>query len=261
MAKPDLRLPRASVIMLTHNKLPLTHLCMESLCRNTKYPNFELIVVDNASKDGTRDYLEGLQSLLPNFQVIFNASNGGFAQGNNIGIMRSRGDYVVLLNNDTILTPGWLTHLIGYLERDPQVGMVGPVTNSAGNEQMIRVDYTNWEELMAFAKQRTREYAGRYFQIPMLGMFCVVFRRRLLDEVGLLDERFGLGTFEDDDFCHRVKLKGYRLICAEDVFVHHFGKATMSKLGDKGYLELFEHNRRLFEKKWGVKWRPHFMRV
>jgi len=261
VAKADLRRPRVSIIMLTHNKLPLTHLCMESLYLHTSYPNFEVIIVDNASQDGTQAYLASLSQILPNLRVILNEQNKGFAGANNQGIMHSCGDYIVLLNNDVIVTPGWLTRLIGYLERDPYVGMVGPVTNSAGNEQMIRADYTNLEELEAFAKRRAREYAGRYFQIPMLGMFCVVFRRKLLDEVGLLDERFGLGTFEDDDFCHRVKLKGYKLICAEDVFIHHFGKATMSKLGDKGYLKLFEHNRRLFEKKWGVKWRPHRTRV
>jgi len=234
---------------------------MESLYLHTAYPNFEVIVVDNASQDSTPAYLESLGKIVPNLQLILNEQNRGFAGANNQGIMHSCGDYIVLLNNDVIVTPGWLTRLIGYLERDPNVGMVGPVTNSAGNEQMIQADYTNLEELEAFARQRAREYEGSYFQIPMLGMFCVVFRRKLLDEVGLLDERFGLGTFEDDDFCHRVKLKGYKLICAEDVFIHHFGQATMSKLGDKDYLKLFEHNQRLFEKKWGVKWRPHRTRV
>lgn len=257
VAHPDRRAPHASIIMLTHNKLSLTCLCLESLYRYTQYPHFELILVDNASEDGTQDYLEGLKSLLPNLHVVFNSRNEGFARGNNKGLMRSCGDYVVLLNNDTIVTPGWLTRLIGHLERDPKVGMVGPVTNSSGNEQRIQASYRSLEELEDFAQQRLREYGGRYFQIDMLGMFCVVFRRRLLDEVGLLDERFELGTFEDDDFCHRVRMLGYKLICAEDVFVHHFGKGTMRALGDKDYLAFFNSNRKRFEQKWGVRWRPH----
>ncbi|MEM4414125.1 MAG: glycosyltransferase, partial [Candidatus Caldarchaeum sp.] len=186
--------------------------------------------------------------------------NEGFARANNKGIMHSRGDYIVLLNNDTIVTPGWLSRLIKYLESDPTIGMIGPVTNSAGNEQMIPVSYQSLEELEAFAQQRSITHKGQSFEIEMLAMFCVVIPRRVIDQVGLLDERFELGTFEDDDFCYRVKSLGYKLICAEDVFVHHFGKATMGELGDQGYLELFERNRKKFEQKWGVRWRPHRLR-
>ncbi len=260
-AHRDHRVPCASIIVLTHNNLSLTRLCIESLFYYTDYPNFALIIVDNASKDETRDYLEGLQIFLPNFLVVFNSKNEGVARANNIGIMYSRGDYRVLLNNDTIITRGWLARLIRHLEKDPKVGIVGPVTNSAGNEQMIPARYTGIEELERFAEQRLKDFEGRYFEIDSLAMFCVVFRRRLIDEIGLLDERFGLGTFEDDDFCYRAKLRGYKLICAEDVFVHHFGRGTTRSWGDREYLKLFEHNRRLFERKWGVRWRPARLRV
>ncbi len=258
---PNCHTSRTSIIMITHNKFPLTRLCIESLYRYTDPSNFELIVVDNASEDGTRAYLEKLQCLLSNLQVVFNARNEGFAKANNIGIMRSRGDYLVLVNNDTIVTPGWLTRLIGYLEREPNIGMVGPVTNSAGNEQMIPASYQSLEDLEAFAQQRSITHQGQHFEIEALAMFCVAFPRRLVDEIGLLDERFGLGTFEDDDFCYRAKLWGYKLICAEDVFVHHFGRGTTKTWGDREYLKLFEHNRRLFERKWGVRWRPARLRV
>lgn len=253
--------PRVSVIVLTQNKLPYTRLCLESLYRNTDCSHFELIVVDNASTDKTLTYLEGLKRYLPNLYVIFNNRNEGFARATNMGIIHSRGDYVVLLNNDTIVTPEWLSKLSGYLERDPRVGMVGPVTNSAGNEQMIPVSYQSLEELEAFARQRSITHKGQSFEINMLAMFCVVIPRQVIDQVGLLDERFELGTFEDDDFCYRVKSLGYKLICAEDVFVHHFGKATMGTLGDERYLELFERNRKKFEQKWGVRWRPHRLRL
>lgn len=261
VASSDRRSPRASVIIPTHNKLPLTRLCMESLYCNTNYPHFELIVVDNSSQDGTGTYLESLEGVVPNLQIVLNDRNEGFARANNQGILRSSGDYVVLLNNDTILCRGWLRQLIRYLEQDAEIGMVGPVTNSAGNEQMIRVAYSSIEEFERFAGEHSLTHQGRSFETNMLGMFCVGMRRKLVDEVGLLDERFGIGTFEDDDYCQRVKLCGYKLICAEGVFVHHFGKATMSKLRDKEYLKLFEHNRQLFERKWGVKWRPHRLRT
>jgi len=261
LANPDRRAPRASIIVLTHNKLPFTRLCIESIYYNTQYPHFELVVVDNDSTDGTRAYLEGLLHLVPNLQALFNERNEGFARANNQGVLRTRGDYVVLLNNDIIVGPGWLSRLIRYLEQEPTVGMVGPVTNSAGNEQMIPANYTGLEELENFAEQRLQAYKGRCFEIDMLGMFCVVIRRTLIDKVGLLDERFELGTFEDDDYSHRAGLCGYKLVCVEDVFVHHFGKATMGQLGDDVYLKIFERNRGRFEQKWGTKWRPRRLRT
>lgn len=251
---------RASIVMLTRNNCPLTCLCLESLYRYTISPQFDLLIIDNASEDETQAYLQGVQSLVTNLQVVFNLHNQGFAKGNNLGIIQSWGDYVILLNNDVVVTPGWLSRLIEHLQRDSKIGMVGPVTNSAGNEQMIQASYQSLEELEAFARQRAEHYRGQAFEIDMLAMFCVVFRRRLLDEVGLLDERFELGTFEDDDFCYRVKSLGYKLLCAEDVFVHHFGKGTMRELGDEAYLKLFEQNRKKFEQKWGVRWRPHQLR-
>ena len=84
----------------------------------------------------------------------------------------------------------------------------------------------------------------------------------LIDEVGLLDEQFKVGMFEDDDFAHRVRLKGYRVVCAEDVFIHHFGEASFNKLKETGeYGKIFKENKKRFEKKWGMKWEPHKYRV
>jgi len=257
----DRRQPCTSIVVLTYNNLLLTRLCIEAVYRHTNELPFELIIVDNNSQDGTRAYLEGLREILPNLRVILNPRNEGFARANNRGILEARGDYIVLLNNDAIVCRAWLSRLLSYLEQDPLIGMIGPVTNCAGNEQMISARYSCLEELECFAEQRLNAFEGQHFEIETLAMFCVVFRRRLIDEIGLLDERFGLGTFEDDDFCYRARLRGYKLMCAEDVFVHHFGRGTTRTWKDREYLRLFEHNRRLFEGKWGVRWRPARLRM
>ena len=249
--------PKASIIVLTKDNLHMTRLCLESIFRNTLYPNFEVVVVDNASTDGTQEYLKQLMKEHINLKVIFNTHNEGFARANNQGIMSASGDYIVLLNNDTIVTRGWLGRLIRYLERDPSVGMVGPVTNFAGNEAKIVVPYSSLSNMEKFADQYVFAHEGQSFEIKMLAMFCVAMRRSLLMEVGLLDERFGIGMFEDDDYAYRVKLQGYKLVCAEDVFIHHFGMSTMKKMSEQKYLELFESNRKKFEKKWDIRWEPH----
>jgi len=248
---------RASIIVLTHNNLHLTKLCVESIFRNTQWPNIELIIVDNASTDGTREYLKELAQERENVEVIFNDRNEGFARANNQGILAATGEWIVLLNNDTIVTRGWLGRLIRYLEHDPKTGMVGPVTNSVGNEAKIDVSYSSVAEMEAFAQRRASEYEGRCFEIKMLALFCVVMRRKLFDEIGLLDERFEVGMFEDDDLALRARQAGYKLLCCEDVFVHHFHGGTFKQLPKDKYLQLFEANRKRFERKWGVRWEPH----
>ena len=249
--------PRASIIIVTYNNLALNKLCLESLIRNTEYPNYEIIVVDNDSKDGTPAYLRYLAAQYPSISIILNQTNHGFARANNQGIARTSGDYIVLLNNDTIVPPGWLSRLVRHLEND-SVGMVGPVTNFVGNEAKIEIDYQTWREMEQFAARQIWEHDRRSADIYMLAMFCVAFRRETYDEIGPLDEQFGIGMFEDDDYAQRMKAKGYRVMCAADVFVHHFGQAAFKKLIENGsYNPLFEENRSYYETKWNVTWTPH----
>lgn len=249
--------PRVSIIIVSYNNLVLNKLCLESLIRNTEHPNYEIIVVDNASKDGTPAYLRYMAAQYPNISIILNDGNNGFARANNQGIARSSGDYIVLLNNDTIVPRGWLSRLLRHLENS-EIGMIGPLTNFVGNEAKLDVDYQTWGEMEAFAARHVWEHDGQSADIYMLAMFCVAFKRDTYDEIGPLDEQFGLGMFEDDDYAQRMKAKGYRVICAADAFVHHFGQAAFKKLIEDGrYNPLFDENRSYFETKWNVVWVPH----
>src|SRR6266404_2252190 len=249
--------PRVSIIIVSYNNLVLNKLCLESLVRNTEYPNYEIIVVDNASKDGTPAYLRYMNAHFPSISIILNDGNNGFARANNQGIARSTGDYIVLLNNDTIVPPGWLSRLLRHLDNG-EIGMIGPLTNFVGNEAKLDVDYQTWGEMEAFAARHVWDHDGESADIYMLAMFCVAFKRDTYDEIGPLDEQFGLGMFEDDDYAQRMKAKGYRVMCAADAFVHHFGQAAFKKLIEDGrYNPLFDENRSYFETKWNVEWVPH----
>jgi len=216
-----------------------------------------VIVVDDGSSDLTPSLLAGYG---PRIRVIRHESALGFAAACNSGAAAAAHELIVLLNNDTVVTHGWLGRLLHHLG-DPTVGMVGPVTNWAGNEARVVTDYHDAESMEAFADRYTRAHAGRVFDIPMLAMFCVAMRRSLIDRVGLLDERYEIGMFEDDDFARSVKAAGYRVVCAEDVFVHHVGRGTFGRLEAETYERIFEANRKRFEAKWGEPWIPHRYRA
>ena len=248
--------PSVSIIVLTYNNLEDTRRCLESVFTRTGYPRWEVIVVDNGSRDGTGRYLRSLADSHPALRLILNNANAGFAAGNNQGAKSAQGDILVFLNNDTVVTGNWLWGLVKRL-RDAQVGMVGPVTNSSGNQSKIPVTYTDLSGMESFAQEYTRARRGQGFEIPMLAFFCLALRREVFQQVGPLDEQFGQGFFEDDDYAVRVKQHGYRLICVRDVFVHHRGSASFYKIDDERFQRLYRENRVLFEQKWNTIWKPH----
>jgi len=251
---------KASIIILTRNGLEYTRQCLESVFAKTTYPEIEIIVVDNASQDGTVEYLEETSSHRSNFHILLNKENHGFARSNNQGASAATGEYLVFLNNDTVVTHGWLTRLVEYLQ-DSSIGMIGPVTNSASNESKIRVSYESIDDLDHFAQEYTQSHYGESFEIRTLAFFCVALRAERYRDIGPLDERFGLGMFEDDDYAIRMKNAGFKVVCAEDVFVHHWGGASFLKLDPYKYWLLFKENRRKFEEKWKINWQPHLPRT
>ncbi len=251
---------KVSIVIVSYNGLEHTRACLTSILDHTEYPNYEIIVVDNASDAPVQDYLRELAARDERVHVICNGSNLGFAVANNIGLAQAQGDFLVLLNNDTVVPPGWLSRLLRYARRR-DVGLVGPVTNWTGNEARIDVTYQDVADMPAFARRWCATHIDRHFDIPVLAMYCVAMRREIYERVGSLDDRFGLGMFEDDDYAHRVREAGYRVICTEDVFVHHVGRAAFSRLDQAEYDTLFERNKRLFEAKWGRPWTPHTYRA
>jgi GT2 family glycosyltransferase len=251
--------PRTTVVMVTHNERTVTRLAVESILTHTEGA-FELIVVDNASGQCTRDYIEALAARNHHVRLISNVNNRGFAAAVNQGLRRARGEVVIVVNNDIVVTPGWSNRLLAHLQ-DPTIGAVGPVTNRCGNEAEIPTSYRTYGEMLAFADECAGAHVGQLTDLPMLVMFCTAIRRDVVDLIGELDERFGIGMFEDDDYARRLAAAGLRMVCAEDVFVHHFGEASFSRLYESGRRsKLFDTNRVRFEEKWGVSWSPHARR-
>ncbi len=254
---PALGADSASVVVVTHGGLPFTRLCLQSLLAHTADSDFELIVVDNGSTDGTPAYLAKLVERDARVRAVLNGRNMGFASACNQGLGLSGGEHLVLLNNDTMVPPGWLPHLLEHL-RNPGVGLVGPVTNRIGNEAEISTDYRNWGEFLEVARLRAEEHSGEWLEVKSPAMFCLAMRRQTHLQLGPLDERYEVGLLEDDDYAERARQAGYQLRCVEDVVVHHFGEASFGRLVPGGeYTRILQANQQRYAQKWGHDWEPY----
>ena len=248
--------PKVSVVVLTYNNLEFTKACLHSLEAHSWYPDWELVIVDNASSDGTADHLRAYAAANPRVRLILNEENLGFAAGNNCGLRAASGDYLIVLNNDTYVTRGWMLDLVRHFRRSPDLGLLGPATNNIGNEAKIEIHYTDMVEMASAAYAYTSMRSGETLAVAVAAFFCVAMPRAVYEKVGDLDERFGLGFFEDDDYCQRVMQAGYRIAVAEDVFVHHHLSASFDQLEPERKQALFAANKALYEEKWGA-WTPH----
>jgi FkbM family methyltransferase len=233
-----------SIVIPTHNELACTRLCLDSIRRFTDEP-YELIVVDNGSSDGTAQYLRSQEGV----KVIANPENRGFPAACNQGLRQAKGRQLLLLNNDTVVTTGWLRRQLRALHSDPRVGLAGPCSNCVSGEQQVPVTYEDLSGLDDFAWDWGLAHDGELTDTDRLIGFCLLLRREVLDRVGLFDERFGIGNFEDDDYCRRALRAGYRAVIACDAFVHHEGGRTFLGSGID-LAALLERNQELFREKW-----------
>lgn len=215
-----------SIVMLSWNAPEYTKIALESIRKYT-HGEYEVVIVDNGSGPETTEWLSGITD--PAVRVIFNATNRGFAGGNNDGMAAARGEYVVILNNDVVVTEGWLDGLLEAFDRIPALGISAPRSNIvAGDQVVLDATYKHLDEMHEYAALRRERYRGRGYMTDRAIGLCLCIDRRVIDEIGGIDERFGVGNFEDDDLCLRVRAAGYQIHVCDDVFIHHFGSKTFA---------------------------------
>lgn len=235
-----------SIVMLSWNAPEYTKMALESIREHTR-GDYEIIIVDNGSGPETVDWLRTLTGV----RVIFNSTNRGYAGGNNQAIAAARGEYIVLLNNDVIVTEGWLDGLLDPFDRIPALGVSAPRSNKiAGDQVTPEAVYENMAEMHAYASKRRDRFRGEGYLTDRAIGLCLCIDRRVIGEVGGIDERFGVGNFEDDDFCLRVRAAGYAIFVCDDVFIHHFGSQTFAA-NKIDWTATMRENWRKFAKKWG----------
>ena len=234
-----------SIIIATCNGITLTKRCLESI-RQCTPEQHELICVDNGSTDGTSAFLRSVA----NVRLIENSVNRGMPAAINQGLRVAAGDFIVLLNNDVVVTPGWLGRMLAVLSQDNKIGLVGPCSNNVSGIQCVPTSYQDLSHLDAFAEAWAAGNSGRLIATQRLVGFCLLFTREVFEQIGFMDERFGLGNFEDDDYCRRAVLGGYRPAVAAEAFIHHGGSQTFQGLGIN-VAEIVRHNKTVYNRKSG----------
>lgn len=248
--------PTFSVIVVTWNNLALTARCVESLLRTVPH-DAEVLLVDNGSTDGTRGYLEEIADRNPVLRepVLLDA-NQGWCRGVNLGLSQARGTYLVLLNNDVVVTPGWLEGLREAMDEGPKavpgarrIGLCGPVSNAvAGAQQVGGPPGHDVPAIEEHARRHRAATRGSWGTTWFLSGFCLMLHRACYAEVGGLDERFSPGGFDDNDLVLRAQEAGWDCLIAGDVYVHHEGSATFRRHAPEKQSGLV--NRAAFLEKW-----------
>jgi GT2 family glycosyltransferase len=252
--------PMVSVVVISYNQWPLTERCLQSLTLHSERNSTEIVVVDNASQDVTPAQLQAWAAQDPGHRrIVLNAENRGFGPAVNQGLAMAKGEYLAVLNNDIIVSPGWARGMRRHLQTRPSLGMLCSITNNIGNEAQVALAGSTVAEVFQSAQAYTLRKVGQFLPLQVCAFFCVMMHRKTYQAVGPMDEQFVPGFFEDDDYCLRIKALGLEVGCAEDVFVYHELSASFDKLKSAHRQEIFERNKALFEKKWGA-WKPHAYR-
>lgn len=211
---------KVSIVILSYNTLEMLKMCIQSIRAFNYIHSYEIVVVDNASTDGSVEWLKHQKDL----KVILNQKNEGFPVGCNQGIKIAEPDNdIFLLNSDTLLFENSLFWLRMGLYEENNVGSTGSITNHAGNEQMIGTSFLDLDEYYSFARENNilmdHPYEPKFYLIG----FALLIKRCALDEIGLLDRRFTPGQFEDNDFGLRLYCNGWKNLLCHNSFIFHYG--------------------------------------
>lgn len=229
-----MREPACDIIMPVFNKPELTRQCIASIRAHTRTA-YRIILVDNHSDGPTRTLLQAIAADRERITLIRNADNVGWVKAVNQGLGRSSAPYCCIMNNDTVVkTDDWLHTLIAAAEGAPEIGLVNP----------------------RFTLKKGAGRIGSLVEVDFCRGYCMLVKRRVIDTIGTLDERYGLGYYDDDDYSVRAIAAGFRCVMVNDVVVEHLGDATFSELFKDGPRRaLHEKNKALFFARWGRRLR------
>jgi len=233
--------PTCDIIIPIWNQLPLTQRCLGAVRQKTRIPH-RLILIDNGSREETRKYLESLTEN-PSWPGVLlrNEENRGYIQAVNQGLKVSTAPYVCLLNNDIVVTIGWLERMIEFAGSHPDAGLVNPQQNHDPGKPMP-------EDLEGFAASQAGA-RGEWMELDHCTGGCLLIKRKVIEEIGFLDGTYGQGYYEDNDFSRRAQKAGYRCLRLLDTYVWHDIEGSFKEDPERG--EKRRKNEGLYRSRWG----------
>lgn len=238
--------PPVSIILPVYNGLEYVRECVESIYDAPVGIRFEVVAIDQKSRDGSREFLRSCAKDRPNFRLIENETNVGFTRAVNQGAAAARGEFLVIANSDVIFTAGWLDRLVKAMHDEPALAVASPVTNYVGEGPQIDPDARDVtaDRAAAYA-EHVADRQGILPVVDRLVFFCVLVRKKIFDYLGGFADVFSLGNYEDDDFCLRARMAGFKLGIVPGAFVFHYGSRTFREQRID-YTALMRRNEKVF---------------
>jgi hypothetical protein len=250
-----------SILIINWNTKDLTINCLNSIQKNLSDIDHEIIVVDNASSDCSVRAIKGRFSEV---RLIENISNLGFSKANNQAYSISKGEFILLLNSDTLIKPHSIGKMLEYMQNNHEVGICGArLINPDGTSQRSIGTYPTFKKYLInnlpfdfmkpygwnekFKNSLTINGQKKPFHVDVVPGACLMTRRKIIDEIGFLDERFYFYS-EDVDYCYRVKQASWQIVCLPEVEVIHFGGQSSSKDVNRFLLESVKSRKHFFSK-------------
>lgn len=256
---------KLSIVIICWNDLKVIQDCLESIYATVKSTDFEVIVSDNGSTDGSVDFV---RKNYPQARIVENGANLGFSRGNNAGIRVAEGEYVLILNPDTIIHEGSLDRWMQFADKHPEAGAFGcRVLNPDGSWQLsARPFATVWRYWLAAFWLYPLAYVSDVFvsgvyprwkgdterEVDWISGCCALFRGSVLKELGGFDEQF-FYHFEEADLCHRVWNAGFTIAFSPDVTITHLGGQSVKRAPLRFELETYRSRYRYFYKYFGER--------
>jgi GT2 family glycosyltransferase len=238
-----------SIIVPCCGQLEFTRFCVPGILRNSPAP-FELLFLDVGSVDGTAEYLVGLKAgATVAIEVVRTVTDLDIGAGCEEVLARAKGEYIVLLNNDTLVTDGWIKQLIALINLSPEIGLVGPLSNHASPPQLVEAiryrisprqggrrvppgivpeESFDFAPLDAFAREWRDTNQGKWMEVERLDGFCLLVRRQVLTKIGAAESDFGAGLFDTELLCQKARRAGFKLAVCRDLFIHNFASRDFS---------------------------------
>lgn len=248
-----------SFILVCYDNCDLTKKALESLLEsfdlNYRGRGIEVVIINNNSKDET---IEVVQKIKEDYKGIIEIvlvnmeENMGYSIGVNIGLSKATGKIITILNNDLIFPRDWFNGLALALDKDSSLGVAVPYLSYASGVQNVEVKLDSLQKIQDFAYKFTNEHKGSIVYTNRAIGACLTMKREVIELIGGCDFWFGLGMYDDDDWCLRIRVSGYKMAIIGDSFVYHIGNATIARNSEHVTAAILS-NCKKFMKKWNMK--------